>query len=43
MHYTRILGRPAAQLPASWARLLKLARATSAIALVVAVTPSLQG
>ena len=43
MHYTRILGRPAAQLPASWARLLKLARATSAIALVVAATPSLQG
>jgi hypothetical protein len=43
MHYTRILGRPAAQLPASWARLLRWARATSAIALVVAVTPSMNG
>ncbi|MCL7972446.1 MAG: DUF2950 domain-containing protein [marine benthic group bacterium] len=41
MHYTRILGRPAAQLPASWARLLRVARATSAVALVTVFVPSM--
>lgn len=42
MHYTRILGRPAAQLPASWARLLRVARATSAVALVTVFVPSME-
>ncbi len=42
MHYTRILGRPAAQLPASWARLLRVARATSAVALVTVLVPSME-
>ena len=42
MHYTRILGRPAAQLPASWARLLRVARATSAVALATVLVPSME-
>ena len=42
MHYTKILGRPAAQLPASWASLLRVARGTAAVALIVTVMPSVQ-
>lgn len=42
MKYTKILGRPAAELPASWASLLRWSRGAAAVALIVTVMPSLQ-